>query len=32
MKHPKRAITRDVKTRNPKRPARARRELEKSYV
>jgi acetoin utilization protein AcuB len=30
MKHPKRAITRDVRTRNPKRPARARRELEES--
>ena len=28
MKHPKRAITRDIRTRNPKRPARARRELE----
>ena len=30
MKHPKRAITRDIRTRNPKRPARARRELEES--
>ena len=30
MKHPKRAITRDMRTRNPKRPARARRELEEA--
>lgn len=30
MKHPKRAITRDIRTRNPKRPARARRELEEA--
>jgi len=30
MKHPKRAITRDIRTRNPKRPARARREFEDS--
>jgi acetoin utilization protein AcuB len=30
MKHPKRAITRDIRTRNPKRPARASRELEES--
>ena len=30
MSHPKRVITRDVRTRNPKRPARARRELEES--
>jgi len=30
MKHPKRAITRDIRTRKPKRPSRARRELEES--
>jgi acetoin utilization protein AcuB len=30
MKHPKRAITRDIRTRKPKRPARASRELEES--
>jgi len=30
MRHPKRAITRDIRTRNPKRPARARREIEES--
>lgn len=30
MRHPKRAISRDIRTRNPKRPARARRELEES--
>jgi acetoin utilization protein AcuB len=30
MKHPKRVIARDIRTRNPKRPARARRELEES--
>ena len=30
MKHPKRVITRDIRTRNPKRPAGARRELEES--
>ena len=28
MRHPKRALTRDIRTRNPKRLARARRELE----
>jgi hypothetical protein len=27
MKHPKRAITRDIRTRNPKRAGRVRREL-----
>jgi acetoin utilization protein AcuB len=30
MRHPKRAITRDIRTRNPKRPGRARRELEEA--
>lgn len=30
MKHPKRAITRDIRMRSPKGPARARRELEES--
>ena len=30
MRHPKRAITRDIRTRNPKRPAGARREIEES--
>ena len=30
MKHPKRAITRDVRTRNPKRPGRAGRELDEA--
>ncbi|HUM16334.1 MAG TPA: CBS domain-containing protein [Candidatus Nitrosotalea sp.] len=30
MRHPKRAITRDIRTRNPKRPARARAEIEES--
>ena len=30
MKHPKRAITRDVRTRNPKRPGRVGRELDEA--
>jgi acetoin utilization protein AcuB len=30
MKHPKRAITRDIRTRSPKRPSRTRRELEET--
>lgn len=30
MRHPKRAITRDIRTRNPKRPGRAQRELEEA--
>lgn len=30
MSHPKRAITRDIRTRNPKRKSRARRELEEA--
>jgi acetoin utilization protein AcuB len=30
MKHPKRAITRDIRTRKPKRPGRASRELEEA--
>jgi acetoin utilization protein AcuB len=30
MRHPKRAITRDIRTRSPKRAGRARRELEEA--
>jgi acetoin utilization protein AcuB len=30
MRHPKRAITRDIRTRNPKRAARAAREVDES--